>query len=192
MTVYKILPDYVNFTAFMLPMKDLIRGLGKEIKPANLMHFYRHNLSLAKYWKDITATFEPVDGVTRGNDAPDVSTWVSGTLVLSDTAKSLLSILKDYGEFLPVDTDGGQYWVLNCTTVVAADESNSSRVIESGQVLDVDEIVFDNSALEGKLLFKTEFDGFRNLYCTDEFRHQVDSNGLSGLLFSKKLAGAFE
>jgi hypothetical protein len=192
MKIYKVLPDYGNFSAFRLPMKDLILKLGKKIPPKKLMHFYKHNLSLQEQWENISATFEPVEGITEGQNQPDISTWVSGTLVMSGRSKSVLTNLEELGEILPVETNQGAYWIFNCSTIVAPDESRSSRVVESGQVLDIQTLIFNTESLDDKQLFKTDYDGFRSLFCTDKFRAQVIDNNLGGILFSEELAGAFE
>ncbi len=192
MKIFKVLPDYGNFSAFRLPMKDLMLKLGKKIPPKKLMHFYRHNLSLLEHWQNISATFEPVEGITEDQNQPDISTWVSGTLVMSDKSRNVLTGLEDLGEILPVETNQGTYWIFNCSTIVAADESRSSRTVESGQVLDIQTLVFNTESIDDKLLFKTDYDGFRSLFCTDKFRTQVIDNKLGGILFAEELTGAFE
>ncbi|MCX2796351.1 imm11 family protein [Microbulbifer thermotolerans] len=192
MKVYKILPDYRNFWAFSLPMKTLILNLGKEIPAKNLMHFYKHNISLGEKWQSINASFAPVEGVTQGNNIPDISTWVPGALVLSEKSKAEFSELNGSGEFLPVKTSNGPYWIFNCMTVVAADETQSNRVVEFDQVTDIKKLTFNPETVDGKHLFKTDYDGFRSLFCTDDFRRKILEMELQGLIFSDNLSGVFE
>lgn len=173
-------------------MKTVLLALGKEIPPTRLMHFYKHNLSLKKAWTGISASFEPVDGVTTGAAVPDVTVWVPGTLVLSDKATKALPEIAGYGELLPVETPAGQYWILNCLTEINADERDSRNSVESGQVLDVESLQFrDEDAAEAGL-FKSSFDGYRNLFCSKEVRDSILGAKLEGLKFSKNLAGGFE
>ncbi|MCO1334870.1 hypothetical protein MO867_11015 [Microbulbifer sp. OS29] len=192
MKVYKVLPDYQNFWVFTLPMKNLILNLGKQIPPKKLMHFYKYNISLGETWTGVTASFDPIEGVTGGVNIPDISTWLSGSLVMSEKCKAEFTDLKGIGEFLPVSTNNGKYWIFNCMAIAAANETQSSRVMESEQVLDINALEFDSESVSDKYLFKTDYDGFRGLFCTDTFRRKVIDNKLRGLLFSEDLANKFQ
>lgn len=192
MKLYKVSPDYKNFLAFSLPIKDLIVNLGKDIPPKKLLHFYKHNLSLSEKWPNMTASFHPVEGITESSNLPDISTWVPGTLIMSENSRTALSDLNGIGEFLPVSTNNGNYWIFNCMTITPADETNSSRVMESGQVLDVETLAFNPEDINGKHLFKTDYNGFRDLFCTEEFKRMVLDEKLEGLLFSDNLASGIE
>lgn len=191
MKIYKIFPDYKNFYAFQLPMKDLLFAMKDSVPPQKLMHFYKHNLSLGDYWKDIHGGFAPVDVVTQGYAIPDVTTWVPGTLVFSNEAVAALEWLRQAGELLPVATSKGQYWVLNCSAVAAANQLKSERIVEKGQVLDVGKIDFLLESVGSNHIFKTDYDGFRNVFCSEAFKRDLEKNGFRGLLFSDELAGAF-
>lgn len=192
MNIYKILPDYERFLAFDLPMKDVLMSLGKDIPLKQLMHFYKYDLQLTKNWKDIKAKFTPIEGVTKGSAIPDVTTWAPGTLVFSQKAVNLLPWLCDVGELLPVTTDAGTFHILNCKFVAQADESLSSRIVENGQVLEVKNIAFDFASVQKKKIFKTDYDQFRNLFCLDSLKAEIEWAELSGLLFSENLAGMFD
>lgn len=50
---------------------------------------------------------------------------------------------------------------------------------------------FINSKVEDQLLFKNEFDGYRNVYCSDSFKTLVESAGLEGLVFNEELDSVF-
>lgn len=192
MTTYKILPDHEGFCAFTLPMKSVLLAIGKEIPPTRLMHFYKHNLTLQHVWTGMSASFEQVEGVTAGTAIPDVTVWVPGTLVLSDEAVKALPEIAGFGELLPVETPVGQYWILNCQKEVAADERHSRHTLESDQVLDVDTLRFREEDAAKAGLFKSPFDGYRNLFCSENLMYSILETNLSGLTFSTNLAGAFE
>lgn len=189
---YKILPDHERFCAFTLPMKTVLLSLGKEIAPARFMHFYKHNLSLKNAWTAISASFEPVDGVTTGAAVPDVTLWVPGTIVLSDNATKALPEIAGYGELLPVETPAGRYWILNCLTEINADEIYSRHSVESGQVLEVESLQFRDEDAAKAGLFKSPFDGYRNLFCSQKVMDSMLDAKLAGLKFSENLAGGFE
>lgn len=189
--VYKILPDYEHYCSFSLPMKNLYMALGGKVPLKQLMHFYKHNLLLGDNWNDIKASFVSIEEVTSGNEIPDVTTWSRGALVFSEKALAVFDWLGDLGELLPVTTENGRYWIFNCTTIAQADEANSQRLVDYGQVMDVDKLAFLPGSVGGKDIFKTDYDGFRNIFCSDRFKSELESAGLKGLLFSENLVGAF-
>lgn len=192
MTTYKILPDHERFCAFALPMKTVLLAIGKKIPPAKLMHFYKHNVSLTNVWTAISGGFEPIDGVTDGSAVPDITMWVPGTMVLSNAAANALPEISRYGELLPVETPVGQYWILNCMTQISADERFSRHTVESSQVLDVESLKFKDEDAANAGLFKSAFDGYRNLYCSEKVKDSVLDKKLTGVTFSENLAGGFE
>ena len=128
--------------------------------------------------------------VTMSETIPDVTTWVAGTLVLSDKAKQLLTCLEGHGEYLPIDTPAGEYWIFNCLEVLPADEKQSNRTAELGQGLDIEKIVFSEDIIKNTCMFKTGYDGFRSTFCTDVLKEQITKHKLSGLVLNTDLARA--
>lgn len=192
MMTFKLLPDYTNYQAFNLPMKDLVQALGRKIPPKKLMHFSKHNIELADAWEGVSGHFAPIEGVSGSPSIPDVSVWAKGTLVVSQNARDRLkAALAPHGEFLPVTTPEGPFWVFNCLTMVPADDDRSRRVEEQGQVLDVEALAFRDSDIGDNLVFKTDFDSCRSLFCTAALRDLLKDEGLRGLSFGDTLAGAF-
>lgn len=165
-------------------MKDVMLTVGKYILPKKLMHFYRHNLELKPYWQEFSTGFV-LDSTQRSAAVPAVTTWVPSTLVASDYAAGQLRVLKNYGELLPVSTPQGRYWVFNCRTTVSANAGQSRRITNGRHVLAVEHVVFNTSELARNAVFKTDFDGFRNLYCGESFKRDVERFGLHGLQFSE-------
>lgn len=191
MKTYKILPDYEGYCAFTLPMKDVLLTLGRQIPATKLMHFYKHNLALKDAWTSISASFEPVEGITEDVAIPDITVWVPGTLVLSKQALEALPDLANHGELLPVKTPSGHHWILNCLTRVDADAQYSKHISEAGQVLDVQSLQFKNEEAMRAGLFKSPFDEYRNLFCSEQWMNSIQTAKLSGLIFSSKLEGGF-
>lgn len=192
MTTYKILPDYENYCAFTLPMKNVLHALGKKILPTKLMHFYKHDLLLKDVWTNISANFESVEGINTSGAVPDVTVWVPGTLVLSNKAVEALPNIENQGELLPVETPSGHYWILNCARQVNAEEQHSSHITESDQVLDVETLRFLDEEANRAGLFKSPFDGYRNVFCSEEWMNTIQNAKLGGLKFSKNLVGGLE
>ncbi|ARU26104.1 imm11 family protein [Cellvibrio sp. PSBB006] len=192
MTIYKILPDYERYCVFTLPMKDILLALRNKISPTRLMHFYKHNLSLENVWVDISATFESVAGTATTGALPDVTVWIPGTLVFSAHAIEVLPGIENCGELLPVKTLSGRYWILNCMKLVNADEQHSKYITEADQVLDVEVLQFSDEEAKRAGLFKSPFDGCRNVFCSEQWMKAIQHAKLGGLNFSENLAGGLE
>ncbi len=112
--------------------------------------------------------------------------------MVSQKARDRLdAALAAYGEFLPVTTSHGPFWVFNCLTMVAADEERSRRIEEQGQVLDVEALSFCDRDVGDCLVFKTTYDPCRSLFCSEKLRDLMRDEGLKGLNFEPRLAGAF-
>lgn len=192
LSVYRLAADYDNYLAFQLPMKDLIVKFGKTIPAKNLMHFYKHNVSLAEIWSEVSGDFINTKKTTSENMVPDATLWSSGALVFSDKSKQKLeSYLNEMGEFLSVHSPFGKFWIFNCLNVVSADEAESSRIVQDGQVLEVNKIFFQKDDTERNLIFKTDFDAGKGVYCNDFFFNLITSMDIRGLTFKKNLVDIF-
>ncbi|WP_444920875.1 hypothetical protein ACJJID_19415 [Microbulbifer sp. CnH-101-G] len=192
MKAFKLLSNHRDFLAFKLPMKDVILRLGKKIPAKSLMHFYKHNLSLKDNWEDLNADFIAADGVNVTSEIPDVTTWVNGTLVFSDKAKEAISEhICSLGEFLPVSTPAGNFWIFNCQNQVSAEEMGSHNTEQNDQVLDLEKISFRKEDIGKNLIFKTQYDGYRSLYCSSDFCKILDDLGIKGIRFSSELSEVF-
>jgi hypothetical protein len=190
MTIYSIGADYKASKAFTLPMADVLLAYKNQIPIKQLLDFPKHNLALSNVWQRMQATFESIADVTLSETIPDVTTWVAGTLVLSDKAKQLLTCLEGHGEYLPIDTPAGEYWIFNCLEVLPADEKQSKRTVEKGQFLDIKTIVFSEDDIKNICIFKTDYDGFRSTFCTGILKEEIVKNHLSGLTFNTDLTSA--
>jgi len=68
------------------------------------------------------------------------------------------------------------------------DSTKSHRTIDITGYVDMQALSFKEESLEGKLIFQTEFNNYRNMYCTGRFKTLVEKLGLKGLYFSTDLA----
>lgn len=187
MTIYSIGADYEACKTFTLPMSDVLLAYKNQIPMKQLLDFPKHNLALNDVWKRMEASFESISDITQSETIPDITTWVTGTLVLSEKAKQLLTCLEGHGEYLPINTPDGEYWIFNCLEVLPADENQSKRTVEQGQVLDVEKIEFSDDAVKNVCIFKTDYDGFRSTFCTSTLREEISKNQLRGLTFNTNL-----
>lgn len=190
MNVYKIGPDHKKFKAFIFPMTSLLQASNDQIPLKKLMDFYKFNLPLSGIWSATEAIFNPVEGVSEETATPDITTWVTGTLVLSGKAKNALTCLEGLGEYLPVQTPEGRFWIFNCFKICPADENKSRRITENDQIFTVEKLEFKERAHE-ICLFKTDYDGFSGTFCTETLKNDINSNNLRGLIFSQDLTNLF-
>lgn len=187
--IYKLRFDRNKYLVFELPTEELKNKLGKT-----------YFLSLKKeswksFWEEIQAEF--LDESERGHKPglPDITCWFTDQLVLSEHAyQSLKGLLEPYGEFLPVQYSGQPYWVFHITELTGMDvidETKSARNIDESGFIDVDKLSFQEDKVSGLLVFKTEFNGYKSVYCTQQFKDAVESKGLRGLEFETDLVSIF-
>lgn len=116
---------------------------------------------------------------------PDITTWVTGNLVLNQKAyDALADKLSASGEFLPISVEGIDYYMLNTLKVIPTegiDLSQSMDFIDSGVNRGKTNVGFDPSTLDGAIVFKTPTDHLLYSYGTDDFKALVDQHGLTGL-----------
>lgn len=191
--IYLIENDGYDFKWLRLETHDIIDLMPEEYSLKQIHRFSLHNLSLGEYWKDVSTTFKP--NFDRIDDPiPDVSLWLGhASLVLSEKAFDTLGdLLKDFGEFLPIDCNGTTFYIFNCRVLANADESKSKQVIFNGEVVGIEKIVFDESETIGKLIFKSKYNSCVNLFCGDAVKNAVEKHALKGIVFSSDLVPSFE
>lgn len=173
---------------------DRSKFLAFEILPAKL-EAKLDEAVWSEFWKAMNAKFIDFSDNKNVTTPPDITCWFTDQLVLNENAYALLSThLQPYGEFLPVSCEGVPYWVLHVTNMTGmdvVDEEKSGRLVKEGGYIDVASLSFKEEQVKEKLLFKTEYNGWKNIYCSEEFKKIVEEHRLQGLVFSADLAGVF-
>lgn len=184
--MFKICPDYIRYTSLALSIEDVFFKKIYKYPPKQILHFNRYNEPIQEIWQvgSVFGSFMPVDGITRGSEIPDITTWMPGTLVFSDQSRQSLPYLEKFGEFLPLLTDSGRYWIFNCLHIEYADEARSKRTMEDGEIREVINLTFKIPRQSDLLVFKTDFDNYRNIFCSERFRDIVEHLGYSGIFFN--------
>lgn len=125
-------------------------------------------------------------------NTPDIYIWNDTCLALSPRAKnSLTKMLSIFGEFLPFDHHGTEYFIFSCHSIADA-TSDSEEIIETGVPVGIKRLNFQSESVGTNPLFKTEFDDLSNLYCNQNFKQTVEKNALSGLIFYDKLEHRYD
>ena len=180
--IYKLRFDRNKHLVFDISPEELEKKLGED-------HFFLLDEPIwADFWRSLDVQFHDDSDKKNINSLPDITCWFTEQLVLNEKAYNALSkALSPYGEFLPVEYKNIAFWVFHVTKLTGLDVINqdeSSRTVEASGYIEVRKIRFINSKVEDLLLFKNEFDGCRNVYCSGSFKMLVDNAGLEGLEFS--------
>lgn len=148
------------------------------------------NVPLLPFWHNkVSCTTRDV----LGEDTPvaDVFLWLRVYLVVSERAHTLLHpMLASAGEFLPITVDGQQMYIFNCRDYGREDESLCIKKYLNGLDDGYETLAFYEQDIEGRLLFKSKFNGTA-LYATEHFKRVCEENGLMGLRFERNLLATF-
>lgn len=116
-----------------------------------------------------------------GNKLPDIQVAYS-RLYLSTKATQALKPFLNWGELLEVCHKGNKGYLFNPLTTQAANTALSLR-----ENHEVKALTFDQELP----IFKTDFDGYEGIFCSDEFVQAIDNQGLKGCGFNIDLANIF-
>jgi|SRR5690554_1251255 len=190
MKIYKILRDSENHMEFTTNLEEMLDELGPKVGDLEFMHFSRHNLRLAQYWKTFSGTFRKVK--SGASALPDISCWRGATLVLSEPTYSTLEfILQPYGELLPIICNGETYYIFNCLTLASIDKKKSTQSPLDEGLIEFDKIAFEENSIQGKLVFKSQEEGCTAIFCCDDFINIINSQNIKGIKFSENLSEIF-
>jgi|SRR5690606_4753754 len=182
--IYKLRADRENYLNFYIDAYVIEKTIG-DFFLLNQDHW-------VEFWKPLPILFQ--DDSDRRNIVvpPDITVWATeNCLALNQKAYTALkNKLHTFGEFLPLQSEGTPYWLFHSTKktdISHVDLSKSSRTIDEVDYIDVQTLAFKEETLDDLLVFQTEFNGYQNLYCTDNFRKLIESLRLNGLQFSEDL-----
>ena len=189
MGIYSLHANVEHYLTFNLPVRDLLHALKGKFPPKQILHFYKHNLSLSDGWPAVQASFVGIDSVTSRPALPDITTWLPGTMILSPHAKQLLEGVLSECQWLPVDTKDGEYWIAYSRSVITADENLSENIVNSGEIIDAGNLKFPDRLNESTqaTLFKSDSDGYRQTFGNDLLKSTVEAGDLKGITFSTDL-----
>jgi hypothetical protein len=147
-----------------------------------------HAVSKAQDWVAPEASFYPsANYAADGENLPDITTWSLGLLVLGKNAYEVFQkTFSESGEFLPIFVNGAPYYLFNTLHVIAEDaidKTNGIEVIDSGVHFGTGNVSYDESALKGRIVFKTNTDTLLYSYCTESFKKLYEEHNFTGLVF---------
>jgi len=188
---YRIGTNNEDYMAFHIEPKELRARMGDDIK----IHMGAEPDRYLPNWVKPDAAFYISDDYPSAIKIPDITIW-GEFLALNDKAyQALATKLSDYGEFLPVNCEGNDYYIFNILKIIddmgGVDESQSIKKEESGIFLGLEKLVFNESVAADLLIFRTAFDDHQRIFCSDHFLQLAEKSGLNGVTYKSDLEGLF-
>jgi hypothetical protein len=183
--IYKLRADRANYLNFYIDAYTIEKAIGD--------FFLLYEDRWADFWKPVPGKFVDDSDSSNVIKVPDITVWeTENCLVLNQNAyEKLKQYLADFGEMLPIQCEGKPYALFHSTNKTGmefVDLDQSERQVDELDYVDMQALVFKEEALNGQLVFQTEFSNYRNMYCNEEFKNLVEETGLKGLYFSTDLA----
>ncbi|PUA26447.1 MAG: hypothetical protein B0W54_22065 [Cellvibrio sp. 79] len=183
--IFKLRWDREKFLTFDISPDDIEYVLGD--------FFLLDEPLWSEFWKPLNATFFDDSDNGKAIKVPDITVWPGNAcLALNAIALEKLNhYLKGYGELLPIESEGNPYWLFHSTkqtNLDLVDLEKSARTISETGYVEMQALTFNEKKCADELIFLSEFSDYRDMYCTEEFKQLVESNGLKGLYFSTDLA----
>lgn len=182
--LYRLKSNDIDYLSLIYDDEEVIEKLGEE----NLIQIECDPREYGPIWQKLSVRFELALGGKCDKPIPDLQVH-SGHLFLSERAlKSLKGILEPYGELLPVvysseNEAPKEGAILNPLKILPANAKASTK----DSLGEVASLFFDTE----EVIFKTDFDDYFGVYCSNEFRQLVSEADFSGLVFSEDLSSDF-
>ncbi|MCG3727575.1 hypothetical protein [Vibrio cincinnatiensis] len=191
MTVYRISDRLDEYQALVTTPDDVAIQLGNFDLFESILLQAVENRSLQDIWHSVDVEFEDV--LNDGSLLPDISLWLRTYLVLSPKAYEILKYdLQKDGEFLPIRYKNCQWYLYTALKFGQEDTQKCVEKIEYGSPAGLEILVFIDSDIENKIIFKSQMEGVSSLYCTDKFKSLCEEHRLNGIAFSTSLTSPFE
>lgn len=187
MKAYKLRADRAHYMNGYLSVDDIEQTIGD--------YFLLDQDYWADFWKPINVEF--IDD-SDGNNAlypPDITVWgTSNNLICNEKAYHILrGEMASYGEWLPLICEHIPYWLLHTTRKTGLDAVETKKSERSTNMLgdiEAKNIVFKDDAVKYMLIFLTEYNDYKNIYCTDSFKTLIEASELKGLVFSEDMSNS--
>lgn len=189
--VFAIRNDSYAFQELDLQIDDIIESRPTDVDEDSVLDFSLSNCAMADWWPTPSTEFLPIDNDPNAA-IPDLSKWIDSSLVLSPKAYRLLGdTLIEWGELLPITVKGEIFYIFNCLTFGEVRKELCEKNYYEGEELGIKTIVFNDEDVSEKLVFKTNYNSCFELYCGERLKDILEGFGLSGVVFSTKLAEDF-
>ena len=184
--IYVMHPDISRFKSFVIDSKEARRKLGSD----TMFHFDQRPLAYLNVWQPLEIEFAKLSS-SRKLSLPDVVVR-DGRMFLNKTSYEVLyDLLKGCGEFLPITYGGEKGYLFNILSLADACGGLNKKLSTKDQYGDIQSLAFYEEVLQSMPVFRTEFDRYMGIYCTENFKHKFEDAGLCGIIFSNDLGNIF-
>jgi len=175
--IYQVNYDCNAYKALYIPAVELISILKDNVGMGA-------SKSLITQWKNVTGALRQNNGDAKGSTLADLTFWHHSIVFSSSAYNQFNAELCEFGEFLPVITEQGVFYVFNILKMGDdfIDEGKSEKHIIEGVQLGVKSLTFKK--VEAPMIFKTQFDNCVKVFCSGSFKLMIESSKATGLTFT--------
>lgn len=189
--LYTLISDSHNYLSFEYDISQIERLVGEPDRENfdRLLHYSNVPIKLAKIYREpVSIKFQPTVKEDKSHQLPDIAVK-SGRLFLNDNAFKILEpLIAQDGEFLDIVFNNNQVGKLfNPLQVVQPDP----KVTKKNEWEDIVSLGFDTNDCKNYSIFRTAFNGYKNLYCQESVKQAIEDNKLIGLYITNDLANIF-
>lgn len=144
--------------------------------------------SLANSWNKIELCKESKSDNGAAFKETDLYGYSNIVPVLSNNAKECLApIIKDKAEFLPIDCDGDELWMLNTINLIDAFDEEASELTKfsSGKILAISKYVLKNDKCQDNEIFGLSDVPHHYIFVSEKIKQIVEENDLKGFEFKE-------
>lgn len=149
------------------------------------------NISLQDVWIPIDVNMVDASHMKKGTPLPDITTWQSGLVLMPKALDYLQQKLEPYGEFLQATCNDQLVSLFSCLTFGREDMSQCIFEYLDGIPVGLEHLVFDDSDVSNKLIFKSKEQRGQFLYCGEKLKALCEQHDLKGLRFDSDLLAIF-
>ncbi|EOW9230864.1 DUF1629 domain-containing protein [Vibrio cholerae] len=183
MSVYTYKPKF-GVAEFVLSSSD--ENIGIYETELSTLRFPEKTMVDVEQWPSISCYLRVVDSDT-GEELieSDMPSNCDGLMIFTKKAKDALdSFVKPYGQFLPLNCDKKELYILNVYNVVDCLNWDESSIFWEGEKSKttpfIEDYCFDIEKLEGQSMFRLPYKNETRTYFTEKFIDTLKKLGIEG------------
>ena len=163
---------FINYQKYVAPFDRGEPQTWKGRWQSPKIRFQREDIDLGDYPAPLI----------RGSNFPGfymLPAWDAKAIALLDP------LVGDAVEYLPLDCDEGEFWLVNVLDVADCLDWEQSELtyFDDGGLKGIGRYVFKPNCLEGHHMFRTPEHKYSRIFVSDEFKSLVENSDLVGLRF---------
>ncbi|GLS27209.1 imm11 family protein [Marinibactrum halimedae] len=121
---------------------------------------------------------------------PNIALFQARLFLNENAFQVLHPLLKDDGEFIPAISEQGSGYLFNPLRVAESVQALDLTLSKKNTWGHLENMAFHEEKLEGWNVFRSEFNAFMSLQCSDEFKQVIEVADLTGVYFTEELGNA--